>query len=63
MRVVAEKHTRSLQPNAASTVGMIHEDKFTAVGVGVFERRELSRLRPEGLVGCDCGGFQEKEEK
>jgi hypothetical protein len=28
---------------------MINEDEFSAVDVGVFERRELSRLRPEGL--------------
>ena len=51
MRVVPEKHTRSLQPDAAATVRMVHEDEFAAVGMRFFEGRKLSRLGTEGL-GC-----------
>ena len=56
MRIVSEEHARPLQPNTATAVGMIDEDEFTAIDVGVLERRELSRPRPKGFVGCDCGG-------
>jgi hypothetical protein len=42
---------------------MIDEDQFATIGMGLFKRRELSRLRPEGFVGCGCGGCREKEEK
>ena len=44
------------EATAATAVGMINEDEFTAIDVGLFERRELSRPRPKGFVGCDCGG-------
>jgi hypothetical protein len=45
MRVVAEKHARSLHADAATAVRMIHEDEFATVGVRFFQWRELARLR------------------
>ena len=49
VRIVAEKHARSLHANAAAPVRMIHENKFTVVGVRLFQRRKLSRFGAEDL--------------
>jgi hypothetical protein len=44
----------SVDANAAPAVGMVHENQFATVGVGLLQWGELSRLRPEGFVLGAC---------
>ena len=49
MGVVSVKFARSFDSEAATAVGVVYEDEFAAVGVGFFNRWELSRFRAEGF--------------
>jgi len=42
--VVAVKLSRPLHADASPAVGMVYEDKLAPVGMGFFNRRELSRF-------------------
>jgi hypothetical protein len=48
MGVVSVKFARSLDADTASAVGVVYEDELAAVGVGFFNRWELSRFGTEG---------------
>jgi hypothetical protein len=47
MGIVPEKHTVPLHTNAAPAVGVIHEDEFAPIGMGLFERGEFPGFGPE----------------
>ena len=49
MWVVSVKFARSLNAEAATAVGVVYEDELAAVGVGFFNRRELSWFGAEGF--------------
>ena len=49
MWVVSVKFARSFDAEAATAVGVIYEDELAAVGVGFFNRWELSRFGAEGF--------------
>jgi hypothetical protein len=49
MGVVSVKFARSFDPEAATAVGVVYEDELAAVGVGFFNRWELSRFGAEGF--------------
>ena len=44
VRIISEKLSIPLHTDAASAVGMIHEDKLATIGVRPFQRREFSCL-------------------
>ena len=46
MRIVAEKHPRTLQPDAPATVGMIHKHQLAAITMCLFDSRKLASLGP-----------------
>ena len=63
VRIVSEELSFSLNADATTTVCMIHEDKFAAIGVRLFERREFPRLGAEGFVLGDCCVRTENQEE
>jgi hypothetical protein len=59
MWIVTEKHARPLHTDTAATVRMIHKHEFAPIRECFFQRRELPRLGPEGLLlGDPCNGEQ-----
>jgi hypothetical protein len=49
VRIISIKLPRALDADAAASVGVIDEHDFPAVGVGLFEGRELAGFRTEQL--------------
>ena len=49
MGVVSVKFARSLNAEATTAVGVIYEDEFAPVGMGLFQRWKLPRYGPEGF--------------
>ena len=59
--IVSEKHPRSLNTNAAATIGMIHEHQFAAIRERFFQRGKLPRLGAEGFAFTfGVGGTREQ---
>ena len=56
LRIVAVELPCPFHTNAATAVGMVHEDEFSAIGVSFFQRGKLACLGTEGFVGGDCNG-------
>ena len=63
MRFDAIVHAFALDTYAPSSVGMVYENKFSSVGMGFFDRRELSWFWPERFfLGTCMGDEYEKDE-
>ena len=56
MRLVSKVFAFPLYADAASPVGMIYENEFSPIGMGLFNRREFSCLRSVGVfLGARIG--------
>ena len=68
MGVISVKFSRSLDADTAPAVGVVYEDELATVGVGFFNRWELSRFGAEGFfigIGArseqGCANYQHGE--
>ena len=63
MRLVSKVLSFPLNSDTASPVGMVHENKFSTIGMRLFKGRKFSRLRPERFfLGACIGDEYEKDE-
>ena len=63
MRLVSKVHAFTLYADTSTAVGMVHENKFSSIGMRLFKGRKFSRLRPERLfLGVCIGDEYEKDE-
>ena len=63
MRLVSKVLSFPLYADTSATVGMVHENQFSSIGMSLFKRRKFSRLRPERFfLGARIGDEYEKDE-
>ena len=63
MRLVSKVLSFPLYADTSATVGMVHENQFSAVRVGFFNGRKFSRPRPERFfLGACIGDEYEKNQ-
>ena len=63
MRLVSKVLAFPLYADAASPGGMIYENEFSPIGMGLFKGREFPRPRPERFfLGARIGDDYEKNQ-